>query len=224
MLFIAVVGLAAQEEPAVQGCPAPAGGAESSASSDKRAYGVLPNYRSAELGNPFVPISNRRKMYIGYKDSTDYPVYFLSGAFAALYQLEDSHPSFGQGMKGFGKRYVTGYADQTIGNMMTESLLPVLFHEDPRYFRKGTGSVGSRLGYAATRIFVVRADSGKWRFNASEVIGNGIAAGIGNAYYPDERSVNDNIQRFYTALGTDAISQILKEFWPDVKRKWFKRK
>jgi len=186
---------------------------------DKRILGVLPNYRTANLSAEYHPLSTRRKFYIGYKDSTDYPVFFIAAAFAGIYQAEDSHPSFGQGMKGYAHRYVTSYADQAIGNLMAESLMPSLLHEDPRYFRVGSGSKKYRLGYALTRIFVVRTDKGGRRFNFSEVFGNAINAGIGNAYYRDERKLADNAQRLYTSLSTDAFSQVLKEFWPDVKRR-----
>jgi hypothetical protein len=108
---------------------------------------------------------------------------------------------------------------------MTEGLLPILFREDPRYFRRGKtrGGVWSRAGYAATRIFVTRTDKGGSSFNFAEVVGNGIAAGVGNAYYPSERGVSDNVSRFAQYLATDAISQVLKEFWPDIKQKYFSR-
>src|SRR5579872_4034005 len=67
---------------------------------DKRIFGVLPNYRTADGSAPFVPINAKRKFYIAAKDSFDYPVYPLSAAFAGLYQLDDQNPSFGQGVKG----------------------------------------------------------------------------------------------------------------------------
>ena len=99
--------------------------------------------------------------------------------------------------------------------------MPALFRQDPRYFRRGRGGIWSRTGYAASRVFVARNDRGNWTFNAGEVIGNAMAAGIGNAYYPGERNLGDNFQRFYTQMATDSFSQILKEFWPDIKRKYF---
>jgi hypothetical protein len=67
-----------------------------------------------------------------------------------LGQWTGQQPSFGQGLKGYGHRLVTNYADQAMGNMFTEGVFPVLLHEDPRYFRRGTGSVLSRAGYALT--------------------------------------------------------------------------
>jgi len=190
---------------------------------DKRVFGVLPNYRTAEDNGTYEPITAHQKLVIATKDTLDYPLFLLGGAFAGLAQITDQHPDFGQGLKGFAHRYVTAYADQAVGNYMTEGLLPILFREDPRYFRRGKdrGGIWSRTGYAATRIFVTRTDKGGNTFNFSEVVGNSIAAGVGNAYYPTERGVSDNISRLATYLATDAISQVLKEFWPDIKQKYF---
>jgi hypothetical protein len=188
-----------------------------------RVLGVLPNYRSGEESDPFTPLSVRRKFYIGYKDSTDYPIFFVAGGLAALGQLTDQHSEFGQGLKGYGKRLGGSIADQLTGNFLTESIMPSLLREDPRYFRRGQGGIWSRTGYAASRVLVARNDHGNWTFNAAEVSGNAISAVIGNAYYPGERRLGDNFERFYSQMATDAFSQILKEFWPDIKRKYFNR-
>jgi hypothetical protein len=188
-----------------------------------RVLGVLPNFRSGEESDPFSPLSVRRKFYIGYKDSTDYPIFFVAAGLAGLSQIIDQHPEFGGGVKGYSKRLGGSVADQLIGNMLTESVMPSLLREDPRYFRRGHGSVLSRTGYAASRVLVARNDHGKWGFNFAEVSGNAIGAAIANAYYPGERHLEENIQRFYSQMATDAFSQVLKEFWPDIKRKYFHR-
>ena len=191
---------------------------------DKRVFGVLPNYRTADGSLPFSPITAKQKMTIAAKDSFDWPVYITSGLFSTLYQLENQNPSFGQGMAGYGKRYATSYGDQMIGNMMTEGIMPSLFREDPRYFRRGSGSTGSRLVYALTRIFVTKTDKGGRSFNFAEVLGNASATALSNTYYPDTRTVSDNVEKLGIQLATDAFSQVAKEFWPDIKRKLFKKK
>jgi len=188
-----------------------------------RVFGVMPNYRTTESSIPFAPITAKQKMTIAAKDSFDWPLFLTGGAFAGLYQIENQNPSFGQGLKGYAKRYGTAYGDQMIGNMMTEGIWPALLKEDPRYFRLGTGTLKGRIWYAATRIFVTRTDAGGWRFNYSEVVGNSVAAAISNAYYPDTRDVSDNVQKLAIQLGTDCFSDVAKEFWPDIKRKLFKR-
>lgn len=202
------------------GVPAPGKTAQGE---DKRILGVLPNYRTAEMGAIGQPLTPKQKLRIAAKDSFDYPLMIVAAGYAGLSQLADTHPQFGQGVEGYFKRLGTSYTDQVSGNMLTEGVLPILFREDPRYFRMAEGSKGRRTMYALTRIFVTHTDSGQTTFNYAEVLGNGMAAGIGLAYYSDDRSVPDYMQNWGVQLATDATSQVLKEFWPDIKRWWYVR-
>jgi len=192
---------------------------------DKRVLGVLPNYRTVNETGVYTPITMKQKLTIASKDSFDYPLVLLAGAFAGISQLTDSDESFGQGTKGYAHRLVTNYADQAIGNMMSEGFFPALLHEDPRYRRIGSsrGSKKYRAWYAASRVFVTRTDTGGTRFNYSEWAGNATAVAISNAYHPDDRDWSDNAVKLLTQVGTDALSQVLKEFWPDIKHKLFHR-
>ena len=199
------------------------GDSNNAAVPDKRAFGVFPNYRTAEASLPFVPISARRKLTIATKDSFDGPLYLTSAVFTGIYQLDNDNPSFGQGLAGAAKRYAASYGDLMIGNMMTEGVMPVLLREDPRYFRIGQGSKASRLGYALTRIFVTRTDSGSRTFNFAEWGGNGVAVAVSNSWYPDTRAASENVHKLAIQCATDALSNVLKEFWPDVKNH-FQRK
>jgi len=197
--------------------------AQEQAPPDKRVFGVLPNYRTANETAVYTSISVKEKFVIASKDSFDYPLVLLASAIAGLGQLTNQNPSFGQGLAGYGRRLGTGYADQAIGNMMTEAIFPAMLREDPRYFRRGYGSKWSRAWYAATRVFVTRTDDGGHRFNYSEVLGNATGVAISNLYYPDGRDVVDNVLRLGEQIGVDSISQVLKEFWPDVKHLLFQR-
>lgn len=185
---------------------------------------MLPNYRTADSTQTYLPLTIGQKWKIATKDTFDYPSYVLAGAFAGISQLDNSNPEFGQGLRGYGKRYAAGIADQDMGNFMTEAIFPTLLHEDPRYFRKVNGTVKRRLLWALERIVVTKTDSGGSTFNFSEWLGNGTVAAIGNSYYPDERGFNSTMQRMFTQVGTDAISDVLKEFWPDVKRHFTKKR
>jgi hypothetical protein len=190
---------------------------------DNRAFGVLPNYRTAELDSPFLSITTGQKFTIARKDTLDWPSYIMAGFFSGVSQLNNSNPSFGQGLKGYGHRYICSVADQDIGNFMTEAILPTLFHQDPRYFRKGSGSVMGRIVYAASRSVIAKNDSGRWTFNAAEFLGNGTVASLGNAYYPGAVGFSPTMQRMFTQIGTDSLSQVMKEFWPDIKRKLMRK-
>jgi hypothetical protein len=185
---------------------------------------VLPNYRTAELASPFKPLTAKQKITIAAKDSFDGAVYPTALIMSVIYQAENANPSFGQGFKGYAKRAGTAFGDQMIGNMMTEGFMPALLHEDPRYFRIGEGSFGRRLWYAATRTVVTTTDSNKRTFNFAEWTGNSVAVGISNLYYQDGRHWGDNVERLLVQCGTDTLSNVLKEFWPDVKRHFQKKK
>ena len=229
--MVAAASLFAQEQPATS-LPASQTDAESTPATAvsaqavepagaNRVFGVLPNYRTADASQEGSVLTNRQKLDIASKDSFDYPLVALAGALAGLGQWTNQSPSFGQGAKGFGHRLITNYADQSTGNMFTEGVFPVLLHEDPRYFRLGTGSVGSRVFYALTRVMVTHKDSGGRRFNYSEWLGNAGSVAISNAYYPDSRTFADNGTKLLMQVGTDAVSQVAKEFWPDIRRKLF---
>ena len=233
-LCVALFALAAaaqQSEPPADPPVVPPDGATATAPTtapekqDKRIFGVLPNYRTIQSRPDIEPLTAKQKFTIAAKDSFDWPNYLVTGLFAGIYQWENQNPSFGQGMKGYARRYASALGDQCIGNLMTEGLVPSLLHEDPRYYRIGAagGSVMHRLGYAATRIFVTHTDKGGQSFNFAEIVGNSSAVAISNAYYPESRTVLDNLQRLGLQEGTDALANIGKEFWPDIKHALFQR-
>src|SRR5437868_8321224 len=84
---------------------------------DKRAFGVMPNYRTAEGSAPYHPITTKQKFTIAAKDSFDGPVFLTTAMWAGLSQLQgNDNDVYGQGVKGFAHRYGINYADQVIGN------------------------------------------------------------------------------------------------------------
>jgi hypothetical protein len=189
-----------------------------------RVFGVLPNYRTADRSLEGTSIPWQAKMTIARKDSFDYPLVGIAAILAGIGQLSDQNPSFGQGIKGYAERWGTGYIDQAVGNLFTEGIMPSLLHEDPRYFRRGTGSGAYRTFYALSRIMVTKTDSGHTRFNYSEWVGNAAGTAISNLYYPDGRTWNQNLFKLVEQCATDGASQVLKEFWPDIKRKMHHQK
>ena len=190
---------------------------------DKRIFFIIPNYRTFPSLVNYEPLTTKEKYKIATQDAFDPGTVVLGAAFAGQGQLSNANRAFGQGVKGYAQYWVTSYADFVIGDYMTEAVFPSLFHQDPRYFRRGTGTVLGRLGYSAGQIFWTHNDSGKSAFNVSEVAGNAAAVGISETYYQGGRDVSSAVQKLGTQLGVDMASNILKEFWPDVSRK-FSRK
>jgi hypothetical protein len=189
----------------------------------KRILGIVPNYRTSPSLSHYEPLTVREKFKIATEDAFDRGTVVLAGVFGGYGQLTNSNRSFGQGAAGFGRYFGTAYGDLVIGDYMTEAVFPALLHQDPRYFRKGTGSGWSRLGYAAGQILWTHTDSGGTQFNYSEIIGNSTAVAISTAYYTDNRTAHDAVGKLGVQLGVDMAANVLKEFWPEIQRK-FRRK
>ena len=189
----------------------------------KRILGIIPNYRTSPSLQNYEPLTNREKFKMASRDAFDRGTFAMAALFAGEGQLTNSNRSFGQGAAGFGRYFGAAYGDLAIGDYMTEAVFPVLLHQDPRYFRRGTGSGWSRLGYAMGQIFWTHRDSGGMQFNYSEVIGNSTAVAISQSYYANNRTASDAAGKLGMQLGVDMFGNILKEFWPDLARK-FRRK
>ena len=185
----------------------------------KRIFGIIPNYRSHPSLKESKTLTSGGKFQIAARDSFDPGTFLLTGIFAGFGQLSNSTPSYGHGMAGYGRYFGSTYGDFMIGNFMTEGVYPSLLHQDPRYFRRGTGNVWSRLGYAMGQIFVTHGDNRKTRFNYSELGGNATAVAISNTYNPDNRTAADAVGKLGIQLGVDMAGNILKEFAPDLYRK-----
>ena len=91
---------------------------------DKHAFGFLPNYRTTDASQQYQPVSPKEKMAIAAKDSFDWTLSLVAAGYAGLGQLTNQNPSFGQGLKGYGNRFVRAYSDQVLGNMLTEGVMP----------------------------------------------------------------------------------------------------
>ena len=191
---------------------------------DKRLFGIIPNYRTSPSLQDYTPLTVGEKFKVASQDAFDPGTMALAALFGAQSQLTDGNRAFGQGAKGFGRYFGAAYGDLVIGDYMTESVFPALLHQDPRYFRRGAGSGRSRLGYAMGQIFWTHRDSGGSQFNYSEIVGNSAAVAISNAYYESNRTAGDATSRLGMQIGVDMVSNVLKEFWPDLRRKFAQKR
>ena len=106
----------------------------------------------------------------------------------------------------------------------SDSLMPTITHEDPRYFRMAHGRKGLRGLYAAERVFVNQRDDGSQGFNYSAVVGHAMAAALTMAYYPGP-SANGRVAAKTIGFSLVGLAggYLFTEFWPDVQAKLFHR-
>jgi len=186
---------------------------------DDRMFYVMPNYLTVEGESQVPPVSWKEKFAMAAKGSFDPYEFTIVGIVAGIRQAENSSPGFGQGAEGYAKRYGAAFADQVDGNIMVGGVFPTILKIDPRYYQLGQGSFMHRFGYAFSRIFIARTDSGKNTFNVPEFAGNATAIAISNFYYPAaDRGALTSLSGWGTQMGIDAFGNELKEFWPDIHR------
>jgi hypothetical protein len=191
---------------------------------DQRIFKVVPNYKTLNDPNaPVTPISAQEKFRLvgHYADPFTFGYLFLQ---AGIEQATNAKPGYGQGMQGYGKRYGADLADGFTNELFVVGVFPSLLHHDPRYIRKGEGGGLARAGYALSRIVITRTDAGGRSVNYSEFAGNIVSGAISTAYYPrDDRNLSGIFSRMSTQLGYDALFNVLKEFYPDLHHKLFKK-
>ena len=179
----------------------------------------MPNF-NVQMGGAFVPLTPSQKWSLSWHTIVDpytFALAFVIGG--GLGEAEDDHQGYDWGPAGYFKRTGASYLDNVDGNLIGNFMLPVLLHQDPRYFRKGTGSIKSRVIYSALTTFICRGDNGKKQFNVSNVAGNFISGGISNLYYPsDERGAVLTIENGITVTLEGMLGAQLFEFSPDVTR------
>lgn len=194
--------------------------------SNDRLFWTLPNFLTVANEGKYPPLTPGQKFAVVARGSFDYVEYPWYAILAGIGQAQNSEPSYGQGAEGYGKRYGTVFADGTIENFMASAVLPSLLHQDPRFYQLGKGGFWHRTGYALSRLFITRSDSGNHQFNFSEICGAGAAAAISTySYHPSsDRNFSNVASGWGTQMGYDGLTFVVKEFWPDIKRKLTKKK
>ncbi|MGA7343570.1 MAG: hypothetical protein WBE72_09000 [Terracidiphilus sp.] len=184
----------------------------------QRVLGVMASFNTTT--NPdAIPLSAGQKFRLFFKSATDPWPFGLAAVVAGIGQADDNDPAWGQGMKGYATRFGGAYSDYFIGNFFGNAVLPALWHEDPRFFQKDTGSAFKRAMWAAGSTVWCKRDNGKWGPNYANVAGNLIGAAIARVYYPpSDRTVGDTITDGLTVSAEGVVGAEVIEFWPDMVR------
>ncbi|HVH70892.1 MAG TPA: hypothetical protein VNB49_07275 [Candidatus Dormibacteraeota bacterium] len=214
------------KKPETAGDAAQRGAVNTSGTSKDRLFFTLPNFLTLENANQVPPLTAGQKFKVVARSSFDYVQYPWYGFLAGISQAENSEAGYGQGAQGYGKRFGAATADGTIENFMTSAVLPSLLRQDPRFFQSGYGGFKRRTWYAFTRIIVTRGDNGKAQPNYSEVFGSALSSAISTySYHPyADKTVANTAKVWGTQVGYDSLTYVVKEFWPDIRRKLRKKK
>ncbi len=183
----------------------------------KRILGIMPNYRAVSAGVIPPPPTAREAFVLATQNTFDYSSFLFTGVTSLMAKGTDAHPQLGKGPDGFGRYYWRGFADKADGNYLVLFVLPSIFHQDERFYAKGRGGIIKRGIYAASQVLITPNYQGHNTFNTSEILGRGIAQAVSVSYYPNsDRTVADVSAKYAYALGRDALTNVFREYWPDI--------
>jgi hypothetical protein len=190
----------------------------------RRLFWIMPTYTVSNSEFP-TSLSSSAKFHLFFKNTTD-PFNLGYTAFnAGIKQGNTDLSGYGQGAAGYGKRLGAGLADEASSGFFRIYLFPSVLHQDPRYFRKGSGPFKNRLAHAIIRPVVTRKDSGRPAFDWSGLLGLTASNTLSNVYYPaTNRGVERTFERVGTGIAFSVINRLIDEFGPDLERKFLRRK
>lgn len=178
----------------------------------QRVIGIFPNFYSSYDWNA-PPMGAKQKFQLAFRAVSDPMAFLGAGVVAGLEQGYDVFPGYGQGVQGYSKRFGAAYANDVSGRMFSSAIFPSLFHQDPRYFYRGSGSIRSRALYAISAAVIARGDNGHWQPNYSEILGNFAAGGLSNVYYPSaSRGVSLTVTNALIETAGRAGTNLVREF------------
>ena len=196
----------------------------------QRVMGIIPSFNTSYISDA-VSLTASQKVNLAFRSTIDPYTFAIAFIVAGLGEAKGDDPGFGWGPKGYAKRSGAAYLDAFDGTMIGNAFLPVILHQDPRYFRLGHGSVRHRFFYAVATSFICKHDNtGKWEPNYSNVGGNIISGAISNLYYPASNSdaaqtvksgMAQTFEAGLTVTFEGTFGATLQEFWPDISRMVF---
>jgi hypothetical protein len=170
------------------------------------------------------PLTISGKLYYHYEKVFSPFALLQDGVQAAILQRNDNPHEWHEGWYGLWRRAAstTGYDAVRNSFMFT---LNSLSRQDPRYARMGEGESAERAGHAIGQTFAGHTDGGKKALPWVRFAATYGAAFLANAWNPDRLSdTRHAMLRGTVTLATDASNNLFDEFWPDIKKKLFRRK
>jgi hypothetical protein len=120
---------------------------------------------------------------------------------------------------GFTALYSTAAHQNESSAFWGKYLYPSLLKQNPRYRASTSGSFMGRAADAASRVLIMRDESGKGRLNTPYFLGVLTSVAIHTAYRPYwARSQAATFNNFGSTIGSDAGINLFHEFGPGIRQ------
>ncbi len=148
---------------------------------------------------------------------------FSAVAAGAIAQARGTPKEWGGGAEPYGWRTGSRFAQHIVRNTLQYGIAAAL-HEDNRYFVSQKSGFLARTKYAVMSTLLARHDNGSRGISFSRIGGAAGAAFISRAWQPPSTTTaGDGAVSFGLTIGTQMGFNVVREFWPDVKRHFHRR-
>jgi hypothetical protein len=179
-----------------------------------------PSISFPELAASHKVLTPWNKFELFMQDSASPSAVLFSLASAGFSQARDSYSGYGQGAEGFAKRFGSKMARGASSKFFGEFVIASALHEDPRYFKQPEATLGQSVKHALRRVVNTPKDGGGEGINWGGLLGPLAGEALANTYLPeDERTAPRLFKRYSLGLGTRAGTNIIREYWPRLRRK-----
>lgn len=142
---------------------------------------------------------------------------------AVIQQFHDWPAEWGKHRSGFEKRAASLYGQFAVG-LVIEDGVKAIHHENTHYRRRGYGNFFGRTSYVVVHTVLARKDDGRltmaWSMPAT-AYGSWAVATL---WSPREFRTAGSIFEWGSAgVGVTAGTNLIKEFWPDIKGVFHKK-
>jgi hypothetical protein len=143
---------------------------------------------------------------------------------ALVEQVHDWPDQWGKDRLGFEKRVASLYGQFVVGVGLEETV-KAIHYEDTRYRRLGHGNFFRRTAHVITNTVTARRQDGSrtpaWSL-AAYAYGSW---GIATLWSPPQYRTAASIAEWgSTGMGTFAVTNLAREYWPDIKRLFHRQK
>jgi hypothetical protein len=177
-------------------------------------WSLFPTYETVVNAHETVPpLTVRQKFEIAYRKTFSPALPIDSLAIAGFDQATNLGPAYGQEWGAFGKRVGYNAANFTTKSLFAFGIVPAAFHQDPRYFRLGSGSFRARMGWVLRSQVVAFSDRGTAMPNYGKLIGYAASTALSNAYMPRQSvSRGNDLEGYGIKFGASILVSTIHEF------------
>jgi hypothetical protein len=162
---------------------------------------------------PVPPLTARQKFEIAYHKICSPALATDALADSMFEQATNGGPTYGQGWGAFGQRVGYNAANFTSKSLFSAGIVPVAFHQDPRYFRLGTGSAAKRMRWILRSQVVAFSDRGNIMPNYGNLLGFGASVALSDVYMPAHSvSFINDVKSYGISFGATVVVDTIYEF------------